>query len=84
MPNKSSSRRFQGGKGRSGSDRFEVPGLQRAKRSRCQKSDRAVLFTLRPRSESAEPGSTRIKSSLRIEGHHIVSMCSITNSVPRA
>jgi hypothetical protein len=28
--------------------------------------------------------ATRVKSSPRIEGHHMVSMCSITNSVPRA
>jgi hypothetical protein len=42
----------------------------------------AHLLTVR--SGSAEPGTARIKSSLRIEGHHIVSMCSITNSVPRA
>ena len=44
----------------------------------------AVLFTVRPRSGSAEPGITRVKSSLGMDGHHIVSMCSITNSVPRA
>jgi hypothetical protein len=42
-----------------------------------------VFFTLRAFG-SAEPGMTRVKSSLRIEGHHMVSMCSITNSVPRA
>ena len=43
----------------------------------------AVLFTVTPRGGSAEPGTTRVKSSLRMEGHHIVSMCSMTSSVPR-
>ena len=42
-----------------------------------------VFFSFDVMGDSDEPGSTRVKSSLAIEGHQYFSICSTTSSVPR-